>query len=211
METRMQAIRFFLQCLQMKREMDSKDRKRSTFQIMRLIFLIIWDIYQPSQKTLLNLRISVCTRYTFYGYRFVPNTRYGIPTGYLIPGQILDNTGYSFTSLGSAFCSWTVSFYKFRVSLGSLCMPRKWVSNWFGSMFYYARWLWWWWGVETKAGRTWKELRGNSHEALFSECAPIALSEHTKFGLSSSKIIDGATLKMLVLCVSWFERKLMHR
>ena len=39
---------------------------------------------------------------------------------------------------------------------------------------------------------------------------PKSLSEKNQIWIVSSIGIDGATLKILVLCVSWFARKLAH-
>ena len=60
-----------------------------------------------------------------------------------------------------------------------------------------------------------KELRGNSHEALFSgsifeNFIPNALSETNQIWIVSSISMVGAMLKILVLYVSWFTRKLTH-
>ena len=46
---------------------------------------------------------------------------------------------------------------------------------------------------------------------VFFKFNPNASSEMNQFWIDSSICIDGATLKMLLLCVSWFARKLAHR
>ena len=52
-------------------------------------------------------------------------------------------------------------------------------------------------------------LRGLVFRGFF-QFNPNALSEMNQIWIDSSVCIDGATLKILV-CVSWFARKLAHR
>ena len=53
-------------------------------------------------------------------------------------------------------------------------------------------------------------LQGSVFRGFF-QFNPNALSEINQIWIDSSVCIDGATLKILVLCVSWFARKLAHR
>ena len=53
-------------------------------------------------------------------------------------------------------------------------------------------------------------LRGSVFRGFF-QFNPNALSEMNQIWINSSICLDGATLKILVLCVSWFARKLAHR
>ena len=52
-------------------------------------------------------------------------------------------------------------------------------------------------------------LRSSVFRGVF-QFNPNALSEMNQIWIDSSICIDGATLKSLVLCVSWFARKLAH-
>ena len=54
-------------------------------------------------------------------------------------------------------------------------------------------------------------LRGSVFRDFFFQFNPNALTEINQIWKDSSACIDGATLKILVLCVSWFARKLAHR
>ena len=54
-------------------------------------------------------------------------------------------------------------------------------------------------------------LRGSFLEVFFFQFNPNALSEMNQIWIDSSVCIDGAMLKILVLCISWFARKLAHR
>ena len=52
---------------------------------------------------------------------------------------------------------------------------------------------------------------GSVFSVVFFKFNPDALSEMNQIWIVSSICIDGATLKIFVMCVSWFARKLAHR